>query len=84
MMSVVRAGLAATLLPWAAVLGEEEGPPAHWLPITDFPLRRKLHLCMSRSAEMSRACLAVHETLRQLIHQQIASGLWQRTSHASG
>ncbi len=83
MMGVVRAGLAATLLPWAAVLPEGEGAATRWLPITDFPLRRRLYLCLSRAAEMSRASLAVHEVLRELIHASIDSGQWRRTTHGS-
>lgn len=78
MLDVVRSGIAATFLPWAALSLEAERDCRLFIGvISDFPLTRHLSLCVSRAAQTNAACMAVHDMLRAILVDQVGTGDWR-------
>lgn len=79
MVGVARTGLAWTILPWAALKGEDISS-LHCTEIDGMPLSRVLSVCVSKAAVSNSACEAVREALTRLIVQKIACGAWEHVT----
>lgn len=78
MLAAARSGMAATLLPWAAIRGDIEQDGDLFIgTISDFPLNRRLALCVTRAAQTNAACMAVRGILRDILVEQVVSGAWR-------
>jgi len=74
--SAILAGMGATLLPVAPVLGEVERGAMRALPIVDPAIVRTVVLCSSRNIPLTNAAAAVSRLVTQVAHDLCASGAW--------
>lgn len=77
LMDVVRAGLAATLQPGAALARDPGGGDAlHVAPVVDRHARRRNLLASLSDDELSPAALAVRVALREVAARLVTEGRW--------
>ncbi|MEI2416613.1 LysR substrate-binding domain-containing protein [Orrella sp. JC864] len=79
LLAAVRAGIGCTLLPWSAIAESHEGaaPALAVRPFSDLAFTRRMSLCVSQVAQLSRTCQVVQALLCELIRQLVHSGRWQ-------
>jgi LysR family nitrogen assimilation transcriptional regulator len=80
-VGAARAGLAWTILPWAA-LKDEDRASLQCLEIEGRPLTRTLSLCVSKAAASNTACAVVRQILVGLIQQKVVDGEWPHVEPA--
>jgi len=77
LMDAVRAGMGATLQPWAAVARQADAAQAlHMARITDHQVRRSNVLCSLSDDELSPAALAARVVLVDCVRELVGSGAW--------
>lgn len=77
LMDAVRAGMGATLQPWAAVARQADAAQAlHMARITDHQVRRSNVLCSLSDDELSPAALAARVVLADCVRSLVGSGAW--------
>jgi LysR family tcuABC transcriptional regulator len=77
LMDAVRAGMGATLQPWAAVARQADAAQAlHMARITDHQVRRSNVLCSLLDDELSPAALAARVVLVDCVRALVGSGAW--------
>jgi LysR family nitrogen assimilation transcriptional regulator len=74
---LVRDGLGATVLPWAAVAEEAARKEVRAVPITGLSLTRKLSVCLPSFVEPTRACDAVRRLLQETVDELLAASAWR-------
>lgn len=81
-LDAVAAGLGCTLLPWSSTLDWKHRGTSDLAmrQIAGRPLVRRVSLCISRSAQQSRACQVVERVLLDLMIGLTRSGAWPGTS----
>jgi len=77
--TIVESGIAASVLPWAALYGCGKRKLTH-RPFADATLNRTVSLCFSETAQRNPAFDAVASTLKVLILELIERGQWQGVS----
>jgi len=75
MVGAAREGLAWTILPWAALKGENL-ELLRCTQIEGATLQRTLSLCVSKAAISNSACGVVRDTLARLIRQKVERKEW--------
>ncbi|ARP84659.1 hypothetical protein CAL12_20705 [Bordetella genomosp. 8] len=78
-LAAVAAGIGYALQPWSATRGwgTDEANDFVLRSLAPTPLFRRMSLCMSHSASMSRTCQIVGQTLLALMSELISTGAWQ-------
>lgn len=74
---LVREGLGATVLPWAAVAVEVARREVRAVPLAGLKLARELSLCRPAFVQPTRACETVHRLLQTTVHDLIRTGGWR-------
>lgn len=78
LMDAVRAGMGATLQPWASVARHADVlQTLHMAHITDHQLKRSNWLCGLSEDELSPAALAARVVLADCVRSLVGSGAWQ-------
>lgn len=78
LMDAVRAGMGATLQPWASVARHADVlQTLHMAHITDHQLKRSNWLCGLSEDELSPAALAARVVLADCVRNLVSSGAWQ-------
>lgn len=77
LMDAVRAGMGATLQPWAAVARQADaGQVLYMARITDHQVKRSNWLCGLSDDELSPAALAARVVLGDCVRTLVSSGAW--------
>lgn len=76
MRRAIESGRLCGVMPWGAVCDEIRAGTLHAVPLAP-RLRRRVHVCSSRDAELSLAARAVRDLLIELTRARVQSGDWQ-------